>query len=212
MFDDMASEMANVHNMFIRGLNSIYLQAPHIKPADEKLFARYVVGWYAALHSHHAGEERSFFPGVERMTGVQGIMDTNKEQHEAFHDGLDALQAYCKAVMAGTERYDGAKVVGMVDGFGPALVQHLNDEIPSILNLRQHGDKLAGLPKLFDDEAQEAMVCPLLFILTRKGKLQRLTTRNRRKLASVGWCTASLTLTPTSRTACGRTGRRRRDR
>ncbi|KAH6616204.1 hypothetical protein B0J18DRAFT_373326 [Chaetomium sp. MPI-SDFR-AT-0129] len=157
VFDEIASEMVNVHNMFIRGLNSIYLQAPHIEPADEKLFARYILGWYHGLHSHHAGEEKSFFPAVERMTGVQGIMDTNKDQHEAFHDGFEALQVYCKAVLAGTEKYDGAKLVGLVDGFAPVLVQHLNDEIPTILSLRKYGDKMDGLMKVLEDEAQEAM-------------------------------------------------------
>ncbi len=159
MFDKLASEMAIVHNMLIRGLNSIYLQAPHIQPADTKPFARYILGWSQGLHSHHDGEETMFFPAVEKMTGVQGVMDGNIEQHKKFHDGLEQLQAYANDVVAGKEAYDGGRVVGIINAFGPALSQHLSDEIPTIQGLRQYGDKMAGLPKLFDEEGEKAMVC-----------------------------------------------------
>lgn len=158
MFDTMASEMVHVHNMLIRGLNSLYLQAPHIAPADDRSFCRYVMGWYLLLHSHHGGEEETLFPTVERMAGVTGIMDTNVAQHRAFHAGVDALQAYAGAVLAGTETYDGRRIVALVDSFGAALTQHLADEIPSILALRQYGDRMAGLPREFQKEAEKAMV------------------------------------------------------
>jgi hypothetical protein len=158
VFDELASEMCHVHNMINRGLNSIYLQAPHITPADEKHFCKYVLGWYNLLHSHHSGEEESFFPVVEGMTGVKGIMDNNVEQHKAFHDGIDSLKAFADAVVADKQKYDGSRLVALIDGFGPALTQHLADEIPTILSLRQYGDKMAGLPKAFDEEGEKAMV------------------------------------------------------
>jgi hypothetical protein len=155
VFDELASEMALVHNIVIRGLNSIYLQAPHIKPADEKPFARYMAGWFTLLHSHHGGEETMFFPAVEKMTGVDGIMDTNIDQHAAFHDGLDTFKAYADAVIAGKEKYDSGRVIAIIDGFATPLLQHLTDEIPTILGLRQYSDKLEGLPKLFQEEADK---------------------------------------------------------
>ncbi len=158
MFDELASEMALVHNVMIRGLNSIYLQAPHIKPADEKSFCKYVALWWTALHGHHSGEEAMFFPYVEKVTGVEGIMDTNIEQHKAFHDGLDNLKAYADAVIAGQDKYEASRVLALIDDFGPALLQHLSDEIPTILGLRKYGDKLAGLPQLFQEEADKTGV------------------------------------------------------
>ncbi|KAK3906060.1 hypothetical protein C8A05DRAFT_30129 [Staphylotrichum tortipilum] len=157
MFDKLASEMSLVHNMLIRGLNSIYLQAPHIQPADTKPFAKYILGWCHGLHSHHDGEETMFFPAVEKMTGEPGVMDTNIEQHKRFHDGLEQLQAYADDVVVGKEAYDGGRVVAIIDAFGPALIQHLTDEIPTILGLRKYGDKMAALPKLFDEEGEKAM-------------------------------------------------------
>jgi hypothetical protein len=158
MFDDVASEMALVHNMAIRGLNSIYLQAPHIQPGDEKAFCRYIGGWYLLLHSHHAGEEAMLFTWIEDKTGVEGIMETNREQHKSFHDAIDEFHIYADAVIAGTEKYDGGKVVAMIDVFGEPLIQHLRDEIPTIVGLRQYGEKVAGMDKLFAQEAEKAMV------------------------------------------------------
>jgi hypothetical protein len=189
IFDMMASEMVNVHNMLIRGLNSIYLQAPYIKPADDKSFCKYVLGWYVLLHSHHGGEEATFFPTVERMTGIKGLMDTNVEQHRVFHDGVDELKSYAEAVIASKEKYDGNKIVELVDSFGTALTQHLADEIPTIQSLRQYGEKLAGLPKEFEKEAETAMVlspsssnCVLHHVLIRD------TERNRPGRHGLGLC------------------------
>ena len=157
MFDVMASEMALVHNIIIRGLNSIYLQAPHITPADEKPFGRYMTYWYNMIHSHHDGEETMFFPAIQKLTGVDGLMDANIEQHKTFHDGLEIFKAYIDAVIAG-EKYEGSRVTEVIDGFAPPLVKHLADEIPTIVGLRQHADKLTELPKLFAEEADKVMV------------------------------------------------------
>ncbi|KAL2177306.1 uncharacterized protein P884DRAFT_277564 [Thermothelomyces heterothallicus CBS 202.75] len=157
MFDRVASEMALVHNVIIRGLNSIYLQAPHIRPEDEKPFCSYVSSWCGFLDVHHGNEEEFFFPFAEEMTGVKGIMDANIDQHKAFHDGVEELEAYAGAVLADEDKYDGSKVVGTIDRFGTVLMQHLTDEVASILSLRPYGDKLAGLPKLLDEEGGKSM-------------------------------------------------------
>ncbi len=210
VYDELASEMALVHNMIIRGLNSIYLQAPHIKPADEKSFGRYMVNWHTLIHSHHDGEEDMLFPALHRLTGVEGLMCANIEQHKAFHDGLEIFKTYADAVAAG-EKYEGGRVVEIIDGFATALVKHLGDEIPTIVGLRQYDDKLAELPKLFQEEAEKTMVS---FVCCKKpvclcvGMIE--LTRNRNKSAC--WvCSKRLaTSTPSMRTADGRAGHRLR--
>ncbi len=207
VFDELASEMALVHNIVIRGLNSIYLQAPHIRPADEKPFCRYIACWYTLLHGHHNGEETMFFPAVEEMTGVKGIMDTNIDQHNAFHDGIEGLKAYADAVVADTEKYEGSRVVALIDDFGSPLLQHLADEIPTILSLRQYGDKMAGLPKLFEEEADKVKVNRPHF----PGNLHRpeccADSRNRKRSACLAWSGSAPTSTRSTRTAFGRAGR-----
>ncbi|OIW24587.1 hemerythrin HHE cation binding domain-containing protein [Coniochaeta ligniaria NRRL 30616] len=157
LFDHCASEMACVHNLMVRGLNAIYLQAPHIKPADEKAFVNFIRIWHQLLHAHHSGEEDHFFPILEAMAGEKGMMEANVEQHHAFHDPLHAFHEYIEAVAAGKDKYDGQKIVGLIDAFGPMLMQHLADEIPTIQGLRKYGDKMADLQKKFDDEGEENM-------------------------------------------------------
>ncbi|KAF2395911.1 hypothetical protein EJ06DRAFT_585642 [Trichodelitschia bisporula] len=54
----LATEMALVHNALIRGLNSVYNQAPYIQPHQWKNFVAYTRAWAAVVHNHHRlGEE-----------------------------------------------------------------------------------------------------------------------------------------------------------
>jgi hypothetical protein len=41
--------MAIVHNVIIRALNSIYLQAPHVQQKDVKDFLAYCYCWYQCI-------------------------------------------------------------------------------------------------------------------------------------------------------------------
>ena len=152
--------MACIHNVFLRGLNAIYLQAPHIQPADAKSFCAFVTNWHALLTLHHTAEEDDGFPLIEEMAGEKGIMDANVQQHHAFLEGLNALERYVKACGAGTERYEGSKVVAMIDRFGKGLAGHLADEIPTIEGLRKYGEKMAGLRSVFEREAKRNEVSP----------------------------------------------------
>lgn len=151
--------MACVHNMVARGLNAIYLQAPHIQAKDAKAFCTFITHWYNLLHLHHAGEEEDFFPTIEKMAGEKGIMEHNVDQHHAFLGGFEALGSYAKACAAGDQKYDGRKVVEMIDGFGSELSQHLADEIPTIEGLRRFGEeKMAGLTAVLDREGERNQV------------------------------------------------------
>ncbi|KAK3385611.1 hemerythrin HHE cation binding domain-containing protein [Podospora didyma] len=144
--------------MMTRGLNSIYLQAPHIKPEDEKAFCKYVLCWHLFLDLHHSSEEADFFPMIEQMAGETGIMAANVEQHYAFDDGLEKFGAYFRDVQAGKEKYDGKKVGALINSFGEILTQHLHSEIPTLVSLKRFGpEKMNGLPALQERVAQHAV-------------------------------------------------------
>ncbi|KAK4231882.1 hypothetical protein QBC38DRAFT_464818 [Podospora fimiseda] len=156
-FDYNASEMAGIHNVILQGLNSIYLQASHIPPTEQKSFCKYILTFYQMLHVHHTGEEELFFPAVEKMSGVKGVMDGNIEQHRVFGAGLDNLKQYAEAVIADKEVYEGGKIVEIIDGFGQSLAKHLADEIPTLQGLRVYGEKMNGLTKALEEEAEHSM-------------------------------------------------------
>lgn len=73
--------MALVHNVIIRGYNSIYLQAPRVKGSDTVDFLHYCEAWYILMIGHHDSEESILFPGIEKATGVKGIMDDDIHEH-----------------------------------------------------------------------------------------------------------------------------------
>lgn len=54
--------MALLHNVILRGWNSIYLQAPHIKPEDFPDFIGYASAWCRFVKAHHDDEVHPFFP------------------------------------------------------------------------------------------------------------------------------------------------------
>ena len=66
-----ATEMALIHNVIIRGINSIYLQAPNIKlENDIEDFLTYMYSWSLLVHIHHDNEEATMFPLLEKYIGV----------------------------------------------------------------------------------------------------------------------------------------------
>ena len=151
--------MALAHNIIIRGLNSVYVQAPYVQPADQHAFLLYARNLFGMLAIHHDSEEETIFPAVERMAGEPGVMAANVAQHQAFHGGIDALLAYIGAVLGGGQPYDGRRLVRLIDAFGGALLEHLADEIQTLLDLRRFGaEKMQGLHKALADEGQANLV------------------------------------------------------
>jgi len=61
--------MALIHNAILRGYNTIYLQAPHVQPADYEDFIGYCLTWYRLVKSHHDDEEENLFPKVVEVLG-----------------------------------------------------------------------------------------------------------------------------------------------
>lgn len=132
--------MALIHNVFIRILNCIYLQAPNICPSNSKDvsdFAIFMHAWCVTIHEHHGNEEKYFFPWLEKAIGREGFMEKNVEQHHAFNLGLDKFESYVQALREKKEEFDGKKVISLIDGFGTTLTDHLKDEIMTLEALEE---------------------------------------------------------------------------
>jgi hypothetical protein len=143
--------MAVLHNGLIRGLNSIYLQAPHLSPSDHADFILYCQGWSGILHAHHHGEETTIFPDIEAKSGVAGIMEVNVSQHHSFQPGLEEFDQY---LLTPPAEFSGSRLVELIDGFAPALVQHLAEEIPTLMELREYRGKL-DVMQILNDEGRK---------------------------------------------------------
>jgi hypothetical protein len=154
----LSDDMANVHNMMLRQLNSMYLQAPHVSiPADQADLCQYAVFWHETLHAHHQLEENGMFPAIDEITGEKGIMERNVSQHHEFTPAMDAFGQYASDVLAGKKTYDGKTFVGLIDAFGPALAKHLTEEIQTLLALGKYdAKKLKAAYMRFEVEARSA--------------------------------------------------------
>ena len=73
--------MALLHNAILRGYNTIYLQASHVKPADYADFIGYSLTWFRFVKKHHDDEEAELFPQVEETVGQKGVLDKAYEEH-----------------------------------------------------------------------------------------------------------------------------------
>ncbi|KAF5321842.1 hypothetical protein D9619_001861 [Psilocybe cf. subviscida] len=122
-----STQMALIHNVFIRSLNSVHHHARQVTN-DAKAFAGYALVLLHMIHTHHLAEETFLFPFLQ----TKFDMDQNIGQHEGFKEPLSAFEEYMTAVSAGRATYDGEKVVALVEAFGDTLVEHLHEEIPTI--------------------------------------------------------------------------------
>ncbi|EDR10585.1 uncharacterized protein LACBIDRAFT_325344 [Laccaria bicolor S238N-H82] len=140
-------EMALIHNVFIRSMNSIWRNAPLVKPEDEIAFAGYSLCCLTLIHDHHHGEETILFPFFETKLD----MSHNVEQHESFHAGMDAFEQYMNQVFNKKDKYDGEKTRALLKAFADPLVQHLHEEIPTISEERLKLLDQEGLQKVSDE-------------------------------------------------------------
>lgn len=131
--------MSLAHNGIIRGLNSIYLQATFIPAQDTTTvqdFLTYCQCWSESMHHHHDAEEKEFFPNIEEISGIEGLMTRNVEQHRAFTPGFEQFEAYCRTCLPA--EYDGQKLKSLVEDFAEPLTRHLYDEIETLRALDKH--------------------------------------------------------------------------
>ncbi|EMD70094.1 hypothetical protein COCSADRAFT_177709 [Bipolaris sorokiniana ND90Pr] len=134
-------EMANVHNLLLRGLNSIYNQAPFVTlPADISDLMLYTTAWADTIHHHHSAEETLFFPRIEALAKAAGQdcnMAGNVAQHQGFEAGMAEMVRWAKRVGSGEVKYDAEVLKGLIDAFAPLLTQHLHEEIDTLVELEK---------------------------------------------------------------------------
>ncbi|ETN42504.1 uncharacterized protein HMPREF1541_01661 [Cyphellophora europaea CBS 101466] len=135
-----ASHMAQVHNLFIRCLNSIYNHSLLLSPSttgpnnETASFLQYCRIFTSLLHHHHHVEDTYLFPAFETLLAQPGARSTTTApQHATFLPGLATFTAYVTRTIP--QEYCGLTLRNHLSRFAPGLVQHLHDEIPRILSM-----------------------------------------------------------------------------
>ncbi|KAJ0417421.1 hypothetical protein BJY00DRAFT_206297 [Aspergillus carlsbadensis] len=154
----IANIMAHTHNAMLRGLNSIYHQAPHLTTSQDKSdFLFFIRAWATWVSHHHDLEEKTMFPGYERVLGVEGFLQGNIDQHRAFESVLRDLLEYSEKTKPGEFREEDVR--GLVERLAPAFREHLSGEIETLLAMQRHaedGAKRKGLLDVYKAAEAEA--------------------------------------------------------
>jgi hemerythrin-like domain-containing protein len=144
----IATEMSNIHNLIIRSLNCILLQAPNLtEENDQKDMVTFAYALCLMIHEHHETEETLYFPLIEQAAGISDIMSRNVVQHEAFTPGLHLFETYVRQLRNGVATWDSARFMSLVESFAPTLTTHLADEINTLLDLEQYNLNWAPIMK-----------------------------------------------------------------
>ena len=165
--------MSHAHNVLIRGLNSIYQQAPNLTELqDIEDFLFFCRAWVLMVEHHHETEETTMFPKLATFTDNPNIMASNLEQHETFQEGMHRLLDY--TVNTEAQAYDAAAFKGVVDSFAPALIKHLHEEIGTFLALDKYDSQ--GLLKVWKQSEDAAKNTKTPHMLVRCFPLSLLPT------------------------------------
>ncbi|KAE8445570.1 hypothetical protein EG329_013334 [Mollisiaceae sp. DMI_Dod_QoI] len=132
-----ASEMALIHNIILRGLNCVYLQARNVQSIqDIQDFMTFCDAWSCTLHSHHKTEETVYFPLLDQQCREKGVASKNHDEHETFLPGLVAFDKFVTGVKEGGS-YDKGIFIEILDDLGPKLEAHLISEIGLLESLEK---------------------------------------------------------------------------
>lgn len=138
----LATEMCCVHNSLIRGLNSIYHHAPLVQSAGWTS-VRNLIGfsksWYSFVKQHHDSEENFFFEKLDDELGA-GSTKEQRQEHEAFHKGLERYYAYLCSLDGKEDSFSGSTLIQLIDDFSDPLMKHLSHELTSIMELSRFGN------------------------------------------------------------------------
>ncbi|KAJ9605563.1 hypothetical protein H2200_010220 [Cladophialophora chaetospira] len=130
-----ARQMAQIHNTIIRALNASWNHSISVKPdtqeaADFLLFNQQL---FHTLDHHHHVEDDYMFPAFEKLLGQPCAMEENTKGHESFAEGLAIFRKYVSVTKS--SEFNGVTLRHIIEAFAPNLIQHLHDEIPTLVNL-----------------------------------------------------------------------------
>ncbi|KAI1074320.1 hypothetical protein F5B20DRAFT_563766 [Whalleya microplaca] len=138
IFTTGATHMALLHNAILRGYNSIYQQAPHVKPAEKSDFIGYSLTWFKFVKSHHDDEEETLFTKVEEVLDDKTIWEGTHKEHESFLGGLVEFEKYLSSLALTPGDFSGTELLRIMSGFQDAFDQHFHSEIATIAALSSH--------------------------------------------------------------------------
>ncbi|KAI5922733.1 hypothetical protein F4810DRAFT_711323 [Camillea tinctor] len=147
----IANEMAHTHNAMLRGLNAIYLQAPHVTAADDDVADLLFLAraWSAWALDHHVLKQTAMLPGFEAVLDLEpgALGGGRRDEGEEGRDGeqgpeedilttaLRHVHAYACTTTSST--YDPHALRALLARLGALLEPHLRAQISVLSGMRE---------------------------------------------------------------------------
>ncbi|KAK8023164.1 hypothetical protein PG991_007045 [Apiospora marii] len=144
----IANETTHTYNAMLRGINSIFLQAPFVTAAQDVsdfLFLTHCLGCWIA--QHHKALYSRVYPKYEAILGQPGVLATSspsqsQEEDLSFLPVLEALIHYAAETQPQPQTYDPAVLLGLIDDLAPGLHAHAFAQIVKAIRM----EPLCGEP------------------------------------------------------------------
>lgn len=150
VFDRQSIRMVLLHNIVIRGLNSMLYYSGQVESGTPRYmsFLTYCNEVLTNLHKHHLFEEERYFPFLESHLGA-GTMTGNVEQHEAFKAPLTSFETLLNDLRSNKATWNVETFRKSIYAFSNLLKEHLTEEIdtirPDVLKAKITREQLDGL-------------------------------------------------------------------
>ncbi|KAG9043972.1 hypothetical protein FS837_008948 [Tulasnella sp. UAMH 9824] len=133
VFDLQSIRMVILHNIIIRGINSMLHYSGQVEPGTSsyKSFLTYCNEVLVNLHKHHRLEEERYFPFLESHLGA-GTMSGNLDQHEAFKVPLATFETLLNDLRSDKATWNVQSFRKSIYDFANLLKAHLSEEIDTI--------------------------------------------------------------------------------
>ncbi|KAF3018531.1 hypothetical protein E8E14_011901 [Neopestalotiopsis sp. 37M] len=132
----VANDMAHQHNAALRGLNAIYIQAPHIQYVQDITdFLFLVQCWGLWIQYYDNLRRNSIFPKFEEALQKPGFLLMQIREETNFAPSLDRLLEYVQETHAEVETYDAEIFQSLVHELGVLFRAHLADTISMLLEI-----------------------------------------------------------------------------
>ncbi|KAF2678503.1 hypothetical protein K458DRAFT_408767 [Lentithecium fluviatile CBS 122367] len=131
--------------------------------ATQDVNARAAVGCASEMSLAHNVLIRGLnSPKLKKFTSNPDIMAENVKQHDAFLSDLNDFEHYIEN--STSENYHWEEAKAKLDTFTPALMEHLRDEIETILSLKEYDSaRLLAVWKVTEDAAKGDIRLPGMF-------------------------------------------------
>ncbi|KAG9043965.1 hypothetical protein FS837_008941 [Tulasnella sp. UAMH 9824] len=128
IFELQAIRMVLLHNIIIRGFNSVLYYSTQVQPdtAELKSFLEYTEQVIEFMHNHHEAEEEIMFPALESKYGP-GSMAHNIEGHEDFKAPFAIFENLVGEFKSGTKAWDAEAFQQAVEHFKEAELQNIEE-------------------------------------------------------------------------------------